>query len=292
MDIASGLAFSIVGATERLGVRGAPTLFRLISWSPRARRMLSKVELPSGRKIRFPTFDPYWARHLWGGAAYEPDLELILQRLGTIGDKLFVDCGANIGYWTIRASEPEFGCADFVVIEANPRLIPILCENLQMNSIRCEVIAAAVHETGGETVLLGGAEHHAVATVGTSGVPVPTVSLADVISRNLVRARTIVVKLDVEGSEIAALRGAPCDNAADIIYIVEDWPRSGMSVTRFLREAGYAVLGVAADGSAEQLHSVEQAIQFNCRTTKVYGPSNLVACRPERLTALLELFGS
>ena len=291
MSAASRFASSLVRTAERLGIRGAPTLFGLVSRWPRARRMCSSVELPSGRRIRFPTFDPYWARYLWAGAAYEPDVELILRRLGAIGGKLFVDCGANIGYWTVRASEPEFGCAEFVAIEANPRLVPILRENMQLNAIPCEVIAAAVAEKSGESVLLGGTEHHAVASVGASGVPVPTVSLADVISRHSAARRGVVVKLDVEGSEVAALRGAPRGEEIDIIYIVEDWPRSGMPVTHFLVEEGYGVLGVAPDGRAEQLRSVEQAIEFNRRSTKAYGPSNLVACDREKLSSLIGLFG-
>jgi len=131
-----------------------------------------------------------------------------------------------------------------------------------------------------------------VASVGASGVPVPTVSLADVICRHSAERRTIVVKLDVEGSEVAALRGAPRGDALDIIYIVEDWPRSGMPVTRFLVEQGYGVLGVAPDGRAEQLRSVERAIEFNRRSTKAYGPSNVVACDRERLSSLLALFGN
>lgn len=252
--------------------------------------MLSTVDLPSGRKIRFPSFDPYWARYLWGGESYERDVELILRHLDAIPDKLLIDCGANIGYWTVRGSETEFGFRKILAVEANPHLIPLLSENLRLNHIAGEIIHAAIAEEEGRIVLLGGTDQHAVASVGGSGIPVPTVSLAGLIGRYRTLERTVVVKLDVEGSEISALRGAPKGGDFDLYYIAEDWPCSGMPVVQFLLELDHAVIGVGSDGRAEQIRSVEEAIGFNRRTTNVYGPSNFLACDAARAGKLLALF--
>ena len=292
MTLASTAARTIVRAFERLGLRGAPTLFGLVSRLPGAASSLSRVELPGGGRIRFATFDPYWARYLWGGEPYEPDVELILRRLGAIPGKLLVDCGANIGYWTVRASEPEFGVERAVAVEANPRLIPLLTDNVRSNRIPCEIVHAAIAEEEGRTVLLGHTEHHAVASVGSSGIPVPTVSLAGLIARHRRGGQPVVVKLDVEGSEIAAMRGAPAAGDVDVVYVVEDWPRSGMTVVAYLLEAGFAVVGVDPQARAERISSVEEAIAFNRRTTRVYQPSNFIACRADGLERVLGLFGS
>jgi FkbM family methyltransferase len=262
-----------------------------VSRLPGAHRLHSTIKLPKGQHITFPTFDSYWARYLWAGVRYEPDVEAIMRNLGKIPDKLLIDCGANIGYWSVRAVEPEFGFSEVVAVEANPRLIPVLRQNVARIPIRGEVIAAAIAESSGGSVLLDVSPHHALVSVAESGRPVPTISLGDIVSDRSRAERTIVVKLDVEGSEIAALRGAPSADQARIIYVVEDWPRSGMTVTEFLLSAGYQVVGVSPDGKAEILGSVTDAIEFNERTRKVYGPSNVVACRSGRM-ALHELFGA
>jgi FkbM family methyltransferase len=241
-------------------------------------------------RLSFPSFDPYWAPYLWTGKEYEPDVQAIFRKLAPMPNKIFVDCGANIGYWTVKVSDPSLGFTEFIAVEANPALIPLLQENIRLNRIECDLFHAAISERAGEIVHLGGTEHHASASVGASGVPVPTVSLTSLLHERDTAGRMIVVKLDVEGCEIAAMRGAAGLADQDLVYIVEDWPRSGMLGTAFMLEHGYGVIGVAPDGSAKELQSVGDAIEFNSATTPRYQPSNVIGCRRERTPLLLSLF--
>lgn len=238
------------------------------------RRNISTVTLPSGEKVSFSSIDPYWARYLWAGLPYEPDVEMILSRLGRLDDKLLVDCGANIGYWTARSK--AFGYGRVIAVEANPALLPLLSKNIDQNDISREIIHAAIHEKSGQTVYLEQTEDHGAAHVGTSGVPVLTTTLADVLKKT--RERHIVIKLDIEGSEVPAMKGAP---ARDLIYVYEDWPRSGMPVTKYVLERGMRVIGMAPEGKIQDIGSVEAAMAFNSATRTVYGPSNLVALSPQ-----------
>src|SRR5947209_9459624 len=114
------LAAAIIRSTEALGVRGGPTLLRLMANAGLGRTSTSTVTLPSGKRICFPTLDSFWAPYLWGRRTYEPDVEAIFRRLAVITDKLLIDCGANIGFWTVRLSDPEFGFTRFVAVEPNP----------------------------------------------------------------------------------------------------------------------------------------------------------------------------
>jgi len=250
-----GFAATLTRSFEALGLRGAPTLLHFLS-KTRLSRLLATVALPSGQTISFPEYDAYWARYLYAGVPYEPDVEAIFRRLAP--GRVLIDCGANIGYWSARAK--ELGFTDAMAIEANEDLIPFLKRNFQG-----AVHHAAVHSRSGETLFLEG--QGATAALATTGRPVRTLALAD-----LDVTGPVLIKLDVEGAEIPAIEGAA---GMDAIFVYEDWPRSGMPVTRYALEKGYSVFGF----DMEPIRSHAEAFDFNRRTRETYGPSNLVAMR-------------
>jgi FkbM family methyltransferase len=240
---------------EKLGLRGAPTLLTGLSKTPLSRR-LATVTLPAGQTISFPAYDPYWARYLYAGVPYEPDVEVIFRRFAK--GRVLIDCGANIGYWSLRAKELGFSGA--VAIEANESWIPLLKRNHDG-----EVLHAAVHSRSGLPLHLGG--EGAAASLAEKGKPVQSIALADL---NL--SEPVVVKLDIEGAEIPAIQGA---GNMDAVFVYEDWPKSGMPVTDWLLEEGYSVSGF----DMSPIRTLADAFDFNKRTTDVYGPSNLIAMR-------------
>ena len=241
---------------ERMGLRGAPTLLRYLSRTPLSKR-IATVTLPAGQTISFPAYDHYWARYLYAGAPYEPDVEAIFRRLAS--GRTLIDCGANIGYWSVRAK--ELGFVDAIAIEANESLIPLLEANYPG-----EVHHAAVHSKSGETLWLQG--EGAAAGLGESGKPVRSLALSD-----LDVSGPVLIKLDVEGAEIAAIEGA---HGMDAIFVYEDWPKSGMPITDYLLRNGWSIFGY--DMSRIETH--DDAFSFNRRTTITYGPSNLIAMPP------------
>src|SRR5215475_8518553 len=116
MNVASALTRSF----EVLGLRGAPTVLSWLSRTPLSGQV-GTVRLPGGQPISFPAFDPYWARHFYAGVPYEADVEIIFRRFAA--GRTLIDCGANIGYWSVRAK--ELGFSDAIAIEANELLIPL-----------------------------------------------------------------------------------------------------------------------------------------------------------------------
>lgn len=273
------IAGALVRGFERQDIRGAPSLLRLLSKAPSLRRALATVKLPHGQAITFPAFDAYWCRYLWASVPYERDVEQIFRKLGR--GRVLVDCGANIGYWSVRAG--EFGFTRVVAVEANEALLPLLRQNLSANAAESTLLHAAVYSASGETLFLDRVQMHACAGIGDKGLPVTSVALADLV-RDIPPGQEIVAKLDVEGAEIAAIEGA--DGRAGIIFVYEDFAQHRMPVTRHLLDRGMAVFGVAPDGRCGRLASADEAVAFNAATAGRRAPSNLVACAPEQAAAI------
>jgi FkbM family methyltransferase len=282
--IAAKASGAFVRSMELLSLRGAPTILNLLWKVPPLRRQMARAALPEGQAITFPAFDPYWCRHLWANAPYERDVEQIFRKIGR--GRVLVDCGANIGYWSVRAG--EFGFVEVIAIEANRDLVPILLKNFRLNGIAGTVHHAAVYSRSGEALFLDHTDAHAIAGIGDRGMPVTSLSIADAVSQ-VPKDREIVAKLDVEGAEIAALDGARA--VENIIFVYEDFARRDMVVTRYLLEREMAVYGVSPSGRCSIIENAEGAHAFSSANGQSAGPTNLVACaRPRAARLERELF--
>lgn len=284
----STIAKLVAKSTAIIGYRGAGRLFKPLAAFESFKRSEGTVNLGSAR-ITFPAFDAYWAQYLWTAKTYEPDVEAIFQSLKHVRGKLLVDCGANIGFWTVKLSDPAYGFSSFIAIEANPYVFDYLRRNVEANHIPAVTYHAAVAETAGRTVHIDCTQGHAVGSVGDKGTPVETVSIDSILrdAINTSRERPLViVKLDVEGSEIAGIKGAQRCEDLDLLFVYEDWPRSGMSVSKYLLSQGYSIFGVHPDGRREALHTLEEVFDFNRRSFPRYHPSNLVATNVSDLYAV------
>ena len=269
------LSGALVRAFESASFRGAPTILSFLSSSPLLRRTTARARLATGQLIAFPAFDAYWCRYVWANAPYERDVEQIFRKLGS--GRVLLDCGANIGYWSIRA--PEFGFTKVIAIEANGDLIPILRENFRLNATNGTVHHAAVYSKSGEKLFLDRTAAHEQGGIGESGMPVVSMTIADAI-KEISPAEEVVAKLDVEGAEIPALEGA--EGVGNIIYVYEDFARLGMKVTDYLLARGMAVFGVTPEGEHSRVGTLDEAFAFSSATALPGGPSNLVACSAER----------
>ncbi len=119
----------------------------------------------------------------------------------------FVDVGANIGVYTLLAASRVGREGRLACFEPGALALLRLRENLSLNGIHnAEVFpAAALHRAG--TVRFdeaGSTTGHVVADAEAAGVEVPCVRLDDVLAGGSRAAG----KMDVEGAEPLALRGA------------------------------------------------------------------------------------
>lgn len=181
-------------------------------------------------------------RDFYFGLSDQRELRLVTDRLRAGGD--FVDVGAHVGMYTVRAAIELRGRGRVLSFEPNPSARAQLVENLELNGCtNVVVVAAAVADGVGEAMLHVPASPDPSFSSLERGrfregeplvVPVTTVDAA-VAEHGLSPA---VVKIDVEGGEVAVVRGmAETLSSARPTVLVEVSEKSASEVRQLC--AGY-----------------------------------------------------
>jgi FkbM family methyltransferase len=167
----------------------------------------------SGRRMYLdPTDQRAFALWLSHGDTDPPNLALWRQLLALRDWTLVVDVGANHGEMLLNAALPEG--ARVLAFEPNPVVARVLRRSLSETGMAVELREEAVGETAGEVRLFvdrawsGGST--VVAEKAARGVEVVTVAevaLAEVFAGLACWPGSLLLKLDIEGHEPAALRG-------------------------------------------------------------------------------------
>jgi FkbM family methyltransferase len=164
------------------------------------------------------------------------------------GDDLALDVGANIGYFTgllaLRASH-------VVALEPNPRLRRFIAGNIDRWIVRDRITLddrAASNATGSGTLHLPHdyERNYGTGSLQASGATV-THAIETVRLDELIAGRRVgVLKIDVEGHELAALEGAAQSLAAGLVrdIVFEEHQPLPSSVSRLLESAGFAIAGI------------------------------------------------
>ncbi len=184
------------------------------------------VQLNNDSKFEFPYGDPYWSVLLPVGHDYSDEMEPYLPRFKDI-DYVFVDCGANYGYFSTLMSGESMGAKACLAIEAHPETANLCKRNAALNGNRFAVINNAVFNTSGVTMDIFGAKHEARSIVdqedGVRSGSVETITLDDALKdHQLDDDRPAILKLDVEGAEVQALEGASNLLTRDVMIIYEE----------------------------------------------------------------------
>jgi len=284
IDVRPGIAVANASVSERVGVAllalGAAVTrpFGSFGFSIGA-RLVAKL-FRSGKAVRvtlapdatfeMPYGDGYWSILLSHRARYEADVEVALLAFAEV-DFALIDCGANYGYWSVLVTSARFGRHHAVAIEAAPDTFGWLARNAEANGRRFEVLHRAVAERSGETVTIRGAKHEARSIVSTADMPavgeVQTLALDDLLDRPDLRSVPyLVLKLDVEGMELDALRGAVHLLEQDMLISYEDHgsDRAHSVSAGMLADGGMRIFFIDGAGATEivGLHQVE-AIKRN-----------------------------
>jgi FkbM family methyltransferase len=191
----------------------------------------SAVVAVDGVRLRIYLADGYWVHLLFLAGRYEPEIEAALRRVLRPGMP-FIDCGANIGYWSLVAAVRHQARA--IAIEPAGRTFERLAENVKLNGDAVQTRRAAVWSSSGAVLrLVTHAQRHAGSSVvnrreciGVAGYGVEevgTVTLDQIYRECYEGESSVAVKLDVEDAEVEALRGArELLRSCDALLIYED----------------------------------------------------------------------
>jgi len=210
-------------------------------WRPWLMNDISKVVWPTNRPWVGQTtrlfngmtleVDPLdmIGKHIIRSGLYEPDtVEFIKRRLKQ--GMIFFDVGANIGQYTLIASQLVGASGVVHAFEPHPALCDVLIRNVRRNNCTNVIVnnTAVAEADGIATLFMSTSSNYGATSLAPSGsshnggISVPVVSLDSYMKARRIN-RVDVAKLDIEGAELLALKGASTmlDRGHDLVLIVE-----------------------------------------------------------------------
>ncbi|WP_426442827.1 FkbM family methyltransferase [Bradyrhizobium genosp. P] len=217
------------------------------------------VKLNEDAVFAYPNGDGYWSKLLDLDYTYESELEFLFEDSADV-DYTLLDCGANYGYWSVLVSSKPFGAHRAIAIEPSGQNYPKLANNARINGNRFETMKCAIGAARG-TARLSGVKHEGYSITGdqSRGEEVPVISLDNLIEDGKVAASgKYLVKLDVEGVEIEAMKGGKRLMQADSVLVCEEHGSDrSHSISRYILEETPLTL-IVYDPSTNRLETVNE----------------------------------
>ena len=205
----------------------------------------------------FPYGDGYWSKLLNRSYHYEDELELLFQDSADV-DYTLLDCGANYGYWSVLVSSKPFGAHNAIAIEPSGQNYPKLVNNANINGNRFETMKCAIG-VGRGTARLSGTKHEAFSIAGgqDDGEEVPVIALDNLLDDGKVSPTgKYLIKLDVEGVEIEAMKGGARLLQGDSVILCEEHGSDrAHTVSRYILEQTQLKL-IVFDPDSNRLETV------------------------------------
>ncbi|MEQ9144742.1 MAG: FkbM family methyltransferase [Parvibaculaceae bacterium] len=250
----------------------------------RAHRLISRLLRPDtvtavregAFEFRFPSGDYYWNRLLDASWSYEPEIDVILKRFARV-PFVFVDLGANFGFWSTRVAAGVYGPHKVIAVEASSYCHDGLKENMKGKD--ASLHHRAIDDTSGKTIPLFGERHAGFSIdetwLGSSGKQVDevvSITIDDLLDEEKIDCaqQPVIVKLDVEGVELRALKGASRTIAGNAIFIIEDADRDAPSaaIRYALDELGMCIIHVDRDRFVE-LSTLEDLQRVKAQQSRI-----------------------
>ncbi len=203
--------------------------------------------LDKGFTMKFDLQDPEQLKIYFYGHYHERYETLLIQRVLEQGDA-FWDIGANIGYFVLAAAVALENTGEVVAFEPMEAAWRNLMDNMALNDFtNIRPVRLAVSDTSGEAVLYSAGDFADTSAniftakeVGGKEEVCQTITL-DEFARDLSVLPPTLIKMDIEGAELAVLRGArELIRKAQPLLMIELEPKTlralGLSKADFLAE--------------------------------------------------------
>ena len=182
------------------------------------------IKLNPDATFEFPYGDGYWSKLLNRSYNYEDELELLFRDSADV-DYTLLDCGANFGYWSVLVSSAPYGSHKAIAIEPSTQNFAKLRNNAEINGNRFDLLKCAIGAARG-TARLSGTKHEAFSIAGYSGgagEDVPVIALDNLLDDGTISpGGKYLIKLDVEGVEVEAIKGGTRLLQNDSVLLCEE----------------------------------------------------------------------
>jgi FkbM family methyltransferase len=228
------------------------------------------AQMPDGRGLKlasagtnYLSFELFWR----GTGYYEPITTMVLEQLLQPNDT-FYDVGANVGFYSLVLSVMHSGLR-VIAFEPNPKTFKLLDRNVRANRLReitCVPVAVSDSNDGAvlhlsQSDMSASLDRHFDSRV-TASFDVPTTTLDSYVTITPPRGR-VVIKVDVEGHEVAFFAGARETITRLVPDIVTEVVVNCAHIPyAWLRECGYRFYSITNRGLVES----------ELLTPVVYGP--------------------
>jgi FkbM family methyltransferase len=164
----------------------------------------------------------------------EPAIVAAIKRLLLPGD-LFIDAGANLGFYSVLAARLVGPTGHVVAIEMMPDTATMLRDHIAMNGLaNVTLVERALSDVSGEAVTASVRDGEfgqasiatGLASADKTTVTVETTTLAEIVQRF---GPAKLMKMDLEGVELRVLKGAGAALGRIEHIICEDWGGEGGS---------------------------------------------------------------
>ena len=204
-----------------------------------------KLKLNSDTYFSFLLKDPYYNRLIYPKFKYEPEVEYILRKLKKI-NFLFIDAGANYGYWSVLVSSKEFNKKKVIALEPLKSNFTFFKKNQTYNKNRFKILNIGVGERKKKTKIF---YNNKTSNVGASilndgkkkySETIKIDKIDNILSKR--REKKFVIKLDVEGNEINTLIGSKKILKKNCLIVYEDHGNDNLHLnTKYLWKKKYSI---------------------------------------------------
>lgn len=190
---------------------------------------------------------------------YEPSLVTYLSSIIQPG-KIFIDIGANEGFFTILAAAHGMRVH---AIEPSRKNVAILQQNIQLNRLgnRITIHPIAASDSQGQTVLLENRINgmwNSLSSTHSNSLPLLIQRSTVPMKRldHIIRPEDVpeigIIKIDVEGHESAVIKGMESWLDQNIIWIIEidSSTSSGKEILKLFRYKNYTIYSLPVDSIA------------------------------------------
>lgn len=200
---------------------------------------IATVVFDAGGRLKVRLGDPYWSRLLVGWD-YEPEVSAMIDAaIAHEPAAVLLDCGANIGYFSTRYAPVMTA----VAVEAVPPMYDQLRHNAEVNGFHA--VHAAVWSHSSDPILVTWdpvipASASVLDGAGSRSASVPTITVEELYN-SYAGNTPAILKLDIEGAEVAALQGGAAVLTWCLIVYEDHGRDPHHTVTRYLLDRGLAV---------------------------------------------------